>query len=56
MKTSLEGVRDSVQDHKKFIYYDETDYHYVRMVSPMDFTEVAYQRYSTNIKLREQLT
>jgi len=55
MKTSLEGVRDSVQDHKKFIYYDETSYHYVRMVSPMDFTEVAYQRYSTNIKLREQL-
>ena len=55
MKTSLENVRDSVQDNKKFIYYDETSYHYVRMVSPMDFTEVAHQRYSTNIKLREQL-
>ena len=55
MKTSLEGVRDSVQDYKKFLYYDETSYHYVRMTEPMDFTEVAYQRYSTNIKLREQL-
>jgi len=55
MKTSLENVRDSVQDHKKFLYYDETSYHYVRMTEPMDFTEVAYQRYSTNIKLREQL-
>ena len=54
MKTSLESVRDSVQDHKKFIYYDETNYHYVRM-SGLDFTEVAYQRYSTNISLREQL-
>ena len=55
MKTSLENVRDSVQDHKKFIYWDETSYHYVRMGKPLEFTEVAYQRYSTNIKLREQL-
>ena len=55
MKTSLENVRDSVQDHKKFLYYDETSYHYVRMGKPLEFTEVAYQRYSTNIKLREQL-
>ena len=55
MKTSLEGVRDSVQDNKKFLYYDETSYHYVRMGKPLEFTEVAHQRYSTNIKLREQL-
>ena len=55
MKTSLEGVRDSVQDHKKFIYWDETSYHYVRMTEPMNFTEVAVSTYSTNIKLREQL-
>jgi len=57
MKTSLEGVRDSVQDYKKFIYSEDGTtgpFHYVRMTG-LDFTEVAYQRYSTSISLREQL-
>jgi len=55
MKTSLDDLNASVQDYKKFVYYDETNYHYVRMLKPLDFTEVANNVYSTNISLREQL-
>jgi len=54
-KTSLEDLNSKVQDHKKFIYYDETTYHYVRMVKPLVFTEVAPSVYSTSMTLREQL-
>jgi len=55
-KTSLEDLNSTVQDHKKFIYYDETNYHYVRMTKPMNFTEVAPSIYSTSVSLREQLS
>ena len=55
-KTSLESLNSNVQDWKKFIYYDETDYHYVRMTKPMVFTEVAPNVYSTSVSLREQLS
>lgn len=54
-KTSLESLNSAVQDYKKFIYYDETSYHYVRMTKPLNFTEVAPNTYSTAIRLREQL-
>ena len=54
-KTSLEGLNSSVQDHKKFIYDDETTKHYVRMTKPLEFTEVAPSVYSTSMTLREQL-
>jgi hypothetical protein len=56
MKTSLESFQSVVSDHQKFIYYDDTNYHYVRMLKPLDFTEIAYNVYSTNVSLREQLT
>ena len=56
MKTSLESLNSSVQDHKKFIYYDETSYNYVRMTKPMAFNEVAYNVFSTSISLKEQLS
>ena len=42
----------------KFLYSEDGTtgpFHYVKLDGPMNFTEVAYQRYSTNIKLREQL-
>jgi hypothetical protein len=55
-KTSLDNLNSTVQDHKKFIYYDETNYHYVRMTKPMNFTEVAHSIYSTSVSLREQLS
>jgi len=57
-KTKLQSMEAAVTDYKKFIYSEDGttgSFHYVRLEAPMDFTEVAYQRYSTNIKLREQL-
>jgi hypothetical protein len=55
-KTALEDMNASVQDWKKFIYYDDTNYHYVRMTKPVTFTEVAPSVYSANMSLREQLS
>jgi len=49
-------MSDAVQDYKKFIYYDETSYNYVRMTKPMEFTEVAPDIFSTSMSLREQLS
>ena len=55
MKTSLDTMKTAVEINRlKFVYYDETNYHYVRM-SGLDFTEVAFQRYSTSMSLTEQL-
>lgn len=54
-KTAFEGLNSNVQDWKKFIYYDDSSYHYVRMTKPIDFTEVAPNVFSANISLREQL-
>jgi len=55
-KTALEDLNASVQDWKKFLYYDDTNYHYVRMTKPVTFTEVAPSVYSANMSLREQLS
>ena len=55
-KTSLDGLNSSVQDYKKFLYYDGTNYHYVRMTKPMKFTEVAVNTYSTAFSITEQLS
>lgn len=54
-KTALEALNANVQDWKKFIYYDDTNYHYVRLASPIEFTEVAPNVFSANVSLREQL-
>jgi hypothetical protein len=54
-KTALESLNSTVQDNRKFIYYDETSYHYVIMGKPLEFTEVAPSVYSTSMTLREQL-
>ena len=54
-KTALESLNSTVQDNRKFIYYDETNYHYVIMDKPLEFIEVAPSVYSTSMTLREQL-
>ena len=54
-KTSLISMQDDVQDFKKFIWYDETNYHYVKLTQPIEFTEVAFERFSASINLRQQL-
>ena len=57
MKTSLEALRDNTeQDRFKFVYYDGTDYHWVRMsADSLQFTEVAHTIYSTTMNLTQQL-
>ena len=55
-KTAFENLNADVQDWKKFLYYDDTSYHYVRMTQPIAFTEVAPNVFSANISLREQLS
>ena len=55
---SLITLRDAVEGSRfKFIYYDDTDYHWVRMSDKsLQKKEIAYQTFNTNIELRQQLT
>jgi hypothetical protein len=55
-KSSLEGIIDIVQDYKKFIYYDDSEYHYVRLMQEPTFTEIANNIFDIQIKLEEQLS
>ena len=55
-KNNLVSFEQSVTNFKKFLYYDDSSYHYVRLDSSIKFTEVAFQRYSASLKLREQLS
>ncbi len=57
-KTSLETMRDAVRgSHYKFLYYDGSTYHYVRMSKDsLQFKEIAYGVYDTKISLVEQLS
>lgn len=56
MTTSLEAMETAIEvDRFKFIYDDETTKHWVRMTKPLDIIEVAPDRFSTPISLREQL-
>jgi hypothetical protein len=55
-KGNLASMEAIVTDYKKFVYYDDSAYHYVRLDAPIKFTEVAYQRFSASLKLREQLS
>ena len=57
MKTSLETLRDNTeQDRFKFVYYDGSAYHWVRMsADSLQFTEVANNIYSTTMSLTQQL-
>lgn len=55
-KGNLVNFEQDVTNYKKFVYYDDSAYHYVRLDAPIKFTEVAYQRFSASLKLREQLS
>jgi len=55
-KNNLVSFEQSVTNFKKFVYYDDSSYHYVRLDAPIKFTEVAFQRFSASLKLREQLS
>ena len=55
-KDALATMEAVITDYKKFVYYDGSDYNYVRLDGPINFIEVAHQRYSASIKLREQLS
>tara|TARA_R110000824_G_scaffold396908_1_gene599060 strand:+ start:485 stop:1270 length:786 start_codon:yes stop_codon:yes gene_type:complete len=57
-KTSLETMRTATAgSHYKFLYYDGSAYYYVRMSDDsLQFKEVAFGVYDTNIKLIEQLS
>ena len=54
-KTSLEAMREAVDGaHYKFLYYDGSAYNYVKMSDDsLQFKEIAYGIYDTNIKLTE---
>ena len=55
-KNNLVSFEQDVTNFKKFVYYDDSNYHYVRLDSPIKFTEVAFERFSASLKLREQLS
>ena len=58
-KNSLQTFESHVQNYKKFIYSEDGttgDFHYVRLDAPIQFTEVAYQRFSASLSLRKQLS
>jgi len=57
-KTNLQSMQSEVQNYKKFIYSEDGttgDFHYVRLMNPIDFKEVAYQRHSCSISLITQI-
>jgi len=50
--TFMENVK---VEAKKFLYYDGSNYHWVRLTGPLTFNEVADSRYSTSIQMRQQI-
>ena len=55
-KENLQTKETAVQSHKKFLWYNDTAFKYVRLTGNISYTEVAYQRYSASMELRQQLT
>jgi len=58
-KNNLQTFESHVQNYKKFIYSEDGttgNFHYVRLDAPIQFQEVAFQRYSASLILREQLS
>ncbi len=49
MQNALKG------ESTKFLYYDGSSYHWVRLDKPLVFTEVADGRFATQISLRQQI-
>lgn len=58
-KNNLQTFESHVQNYKKFVYSEDGttgNFHYVRLDAPIQFQEVAYERYSASLILREQLS
>tara|TARA_A100001201_G_scaffold143754_1_gene147226 strand:+ start:6399 stop:7157 length:759 start_codon:yes stop_codon:yes gene_type:complete len=54
-KTSLELLQSYDINLYTFLYYDDSEYHTVRLAKPLRFNQVAINTYSTTITLREEL-
>lgn len=58
-KTNLESWRDEVMPGElsryPFLFYDDTNYHYVRSVGPLEFQTSADVAYDTTLVLSEEL-
>ena len=55
-KANLITMQDALKgEATKFLWYDGTNYHWVRLDRPMTFTEVADGRFSTQLRLRQQI-
>ena len=55
-KNNLQTFESAVTNRKKFLWYDDSAFNYVRLDAPIAFTEVAFERYSASLSLREQLS
>jgi hypothetical protein len=55
-KSDLITMQDALKgEAKKFVWYDGTLFHWVRLDKPMTFTEIADGRFSTQLVLRQQI-
>lgn len=55
-KNNLISMQDDIKGQgKKFLYYDGSNYHWVRLDGTMTFTEIADSRFSTQIRMRQQI-
>ena len=55
-KTNLETFENNIDIVRlKFVYYDETTYWWVSKTNAFNFTELAYQYYSTSCNLIEEI-
>ena len=55
-KTNLTTMQDHLLgQRKKFLYFDGSSFHWVRLEQTLTFTEIADGRFSTQIKLRQQI-
>jgi len=55
-KTNLLSMQDDLKGQsKKFLWYDGSSFHWVRLISPMTFNEIADGRFSTQIVMRQQI-
>ena len=55
-KSNLITMQDALKgEAKKFVWYDGSNFNWVRLDKPMTFTEIADGRFSTQIVLRQQI-
>ena len=53
-KTNLELLQSHYSNIYSFVYYDESEYHTVRLANPLQFNQIAINTYSTTLTLREE--